>query len=185
MKYLYRNSLKGYFVIVPPQYAQKYRKEWGKLPEMKGWLEPCTTDNNKAYCKYCKAVLTARLNDLYKHAKTGKHVSAARPFSPSRQQIIPFKSVDVVTDTQRKEGQLCLYAAMHTSISSINHLSDLHENTAVKVSLHRTKCTNIIKNVIGPYFFTSLLTDIDDSYYSLLIDESTDVSVNKMLGVVI
>lgn len=39
--------------------------------------------------------------------------------------------------------------------------------------------------VIGPYFYESLVKDIDDGYYSLLIDKSTDITVNKLLGVAI
>lgn len=47
------------------------------------------------------------------------------------------------------------------------------------------KCTNVINNVIGPYFYEILVKDIGDGYYSLLIDESTDITVNKMLGIAI
>ncbi|KAJ8914027.1 hypothetical protein NQ315_012051 [Exocentrus adspersus] len=49
--------------------------------------------------------------------------------------------------------------------------------------MHRTKCTAIINNVTGTYFMQELKNDIESSPYSILIDESTDISVTKYLGV--
>lgn len=51
--------------------------------------------------------------------------------------------------------------------------------------MHRTKCTGILKNIIYPYFQNNLKEDIGTSVYSLLLDESTDISVKKQLGVCI
>lgn len=53
------------------------------------------------------------------------------------------------------------------------------------IKLHRNKCKNIIVNVLAPHFIDSLRQDIGDSKFSLLIDESTDISVVKLLGVTI
>lgn len=170
---------------MPPQYIQKYRKKWEKLEVTKEWLNPCTSDSSKAYCKYCKVLLNAKLGDLIKHGQTLKHITASRPFSNKRQQMIPFQPIDTCTKEQRKEAQLSLYVAVHTSIASVDHLSELYKDTLFNINLHRTKCTNIIKNVIGPYFYESLVKDIGDGYYSLLIDESTDITVNKLLGIAI
>lgn len=97
----------------------------------------------------------------------------------------PFQPIDTCTKEQRKEAQLSLYVAVHTSIASVDHLNDLYKDTSFNISLHRTKCTNIINNVIGLYFYEALVKNISDGYYSLLIDESTDITVNKMLGIAI
>lgn len=51
--------------------------------------------------------------------------------------------------------------------------------------MHRTKCSSIILNVLAPFFISDLKKDIDLTKYSLLIDESTDVSVCKYLGIAI
>lgn len=53
------------------------------------------------------------------------------------------------------------------------------------LKLHRTKCSEIIKNALGPHFKKTLLTDIGSSKFSLIIDESTDITVHKYLGIVI
>ncbi|KAJ4934815.1 hypothetical protein JOQ06_007597 [Pogonophryne albipinna] len=51
--------------------------------------------------------------------------------------------------------------------------------------MHRTKCTEMINGVLAPYFLKKLVADVGDQRFSLLLDESTDVSVSKYLGVVI
>lgn len=49
--------------------------------------------------------------------------------------------------------------------------------------MHRTKCTYIICNTLNTHFENLLIKEINNQPYSLLIDESTDVSVLKFLGI--
>lgn len=53
------------------------------------------------------------------------------------------------------------------------------------LQLGRTKCGALIKNVLSPYFTKKLLEDIGSNYFSLIIDESTDIATKKQLGIVI
>ncbi|KAL0830039.1 hypothetical protein ABMA28_003497 [Loxostege sticticalis] len=52
-----------------------------------------------------------------------------------------------------------------------------------KNTIFQTPC--IIKNILAPHFYQELVDDIGDQEYSILIDESTDVSVSKLLGVTV
>lgn len=47
----------------------------------------------------------------------------------------------------------------------------------------RTKTTNIIKNVIAEEQYQGLIEILGNQYFNILIDESTDTSVNKLLCV--
>ena len=51
--------------------------------------------------------------------------------------------------------------------------------------MHRTKSTEMINSVLAPYFLKRLVADVGEQRFSLLLDESTDVSVSKYFGVVI
>ena len=51
--------------------------------------------------------------------------------------------------------------------------------------LHRTKCSGIIKHILGPVLHDELLQDMKGSFFSLVIDESTDVSDCQCLGVMV
>jgi len=53
------------------------------------------------------------------------------------------------------------------------------------LQLGRTKCTKLITRVLSPGFRKLLLEDLDNGKFSLLIDESTDVSTLPMLCLVI
>ncbi|XP_066941394.1 zinc finger protein 862-like [Macrobrachium rosenbergii] len=81
--------------------------------------------------------------------------------------------------------------AEHTSFLTVDHVSEackimFSDSSAVKnMKLHRTKCKNIIVNVLAPHFIVILKADIGAEKYSLIIDESTDISVIKLLGVTV
>lgn len=51
--------------------------------------------------------------------------------------------------------------------------------------LHRTKCTGLIKNVLAPNFHKELIADVGTSAFSLIIDESTDITMKKCLDMMI
>ncbi|CAH2101180.1 unnamed protein product [Euphydryas editha] len=51
--------------------------------------------------------------------------------------------------------------------------------------MHRTKCTQSINQVLAPHFRETLLQDIGSQKYGIILDESTDVSVSRYLGIVI
>lgn len=51
--------------------------------------------------------------------------------------------------------------------------------TGIKCS--RTKTTGIINNSMGPYVLKEIVKDLDKTFYSIIIDETTDVN-KKMFG---
>lgn len=134
-------------------------------------------------------ILQMRLSgqmDLINHSKTNKHTQAAEPFSSQRQQKLSF--CEQLSSSSAVEGSMALFLC---AIASCDHLGEMckhnfNDSEAAKgIKMHRTKCSEIIKNILGPYFNNELLSDIGDGKYSLLLDESNDVSVNKLLGIVI
>ena len=76
--------------------------------------------------------------------------------------------------------------ACHTSKCCIDFLGEIiGTDCDMDMSIHRTKCAALIKNVFAPCMFNNLLKDIGESRYSLIIDESTDISSVKQLCAVI
>lgn len=169
------------------KYSQKFRKEWLKMKEFSSWLCEVPGDSTKAHCKFCRCDILAKLSLISKHRETKKHKSAV----PC--QMAPLKSffVPKCDETAKVEASLALHICCHSSFNSCDHLVDLCKNaikdSAVtsKIKMHRTKCTAIVKNVLSIHFEQDLITDIGDNKFSLLLDESTDVTVSKLLGIVI
>ncbi|KAF7998479.1 hypothetical protein HCN44_010849 [Aphidius gifuensis] len=100
------------------------------------------------------------------------------------------KPVDTPISDQAKVAdiKLSIFAAKHMSILAVGHLSELIASETKgtgsyleNLRLHRTKCAAIIKYVVSPSLLSSLVTAIGDNKYSLIVDESTDVSCTKWM----
>jgi hypothetical protein len=79
----------------------------------------------------------------------------------------------------------------HMSINVIDHLGELIRanasagSTLSDLRLHRTKCSRLIDYVLSPSLREELQEDVKNSYFSILADESTDISVDKNLCICI
>ena len=60
--------------------------------------------------------------------------------------------------------------------------ADMHN---ADIRLHRTKCRALTCNVLAPCLLDELVQDINKTSYSLIIDDSTDISTRKLLCVVV
>ncbi|KAF0702290.1 Uncharacterized protein FWK35_00022725, partial [Aphis craccivora] len=65
----------------------------------------------------------------------------------------------------------------------MDHLCEIlkligNNSLLTNLKLHRTKCSaSLIKNVLGPTLLEDLVEDCNTGPYSLIVDESTDISV--------
>ena len=125
--------------------------------------------------------------DLKKHATAAAHVKfvQARSFQQPLNKV--FKPIVMTAERVRKRRELrfALFTAIKTSINSIDPLSEIIDDEFGPnvIKLHRTKCTYLIKNILGPYFKRELMKDLQASpCFSLLVDESTDISITKILA---
>lgn len=79
----------------------------------------------------------------------------------------------------------------HGSTLAVDHLGELltsldtNSVTMKGLQLHHTKCTRLLKQVIAPSLMQDLRDDIGNSFFSLIIDESINVSNIHCLGIVI
>lgn len=142
-------------------------------------------------CKYCLCLINSKKSTLISHAKSKKHQLACEPFSKGKQKVLNLKNQTVLQKARKAEARTALYIAQHTSINVVDHLhAQYHVNftdscIAENIQLHRTKTTAIINNVWFPFMKNELIKDIGDGSYSLIIDESTDISIIKYLGIII
>ncbi|XP_039303305.1 uncharacterized protein LOC120357262 [Solenopsis invicta] len=170
-------------------YEQKFRDAWLKDTELKDWLISVpSTVSNQAKCKICHALLNNHYSDLKRHNNSKKHkVNENIVFGKSQKKLV-CKNIESIEE-KHAEVKLALYVACHTSINAVDHLNEVCKiafpgNTS-NLRLHRSKCTCILNNVLAPYFQHNLITDIGSSTFSLIIDESTDISTQKYLVVAV
>ncbi len=144
------------------------------------------SNDTRACCLYCKTEFCAKLSDIKKHAAAQKHTEKSKPYNQASQSTLPFFSKNIDT-LKQAEATMAMAIAEHCSILSCDHIGKACKAafSAKHCWMHLTKCTEIINGVLAPYFLKRLVSDIGDSKYSLLLDESTDVSVSKYFGIVI
>lgn len=126
-----------------------------------------------------------------RHSRTKKHIKSMQPFGRVnvKQTELSFVPKEA-SEMQKAQGRLSLYVAVHSSFLVVNHLAEVcklefADSKAANFSLHRTKCANIINNILAPHFIDNLLHDMNGVSYSLILDEGTDISTEKLLGVIL
>ena len=92
------------------------------------------------------------------------------------------------TDNEKcADISIAVFVAMHSSVRAVDHLTEVLKKHCPgtplsKLHLKRTKCSSIILNVLEPVFMSELISEIGDKPYSILVDESTDVSSDKYMA---
>lgn len=184
--------------MAKPQYKQKFCQACLKDPPLQNRLIRVKRSTEiLGKCKVCNRIISNRRSnrisneDLKNHRSSKIHqkneLLKIKSKPKPQPKILPFqRDADLFMSKQAK-ARLSLFIAQHTSNISdhlINACKKCFDGKAVE-NLHvdRTKYSGVIKNIIEPFFFEDLKTDVGDSKYSLIIDEST--TVNKYLGIII
>ncbi|KAL3198940.1 hypothetical protein MRX96_001517 [Rhipicephalus microplus] len=168
-------------------YSQKFRTEWLKDPLISKWLSAkCLVMENKLRRASTAAVNSAAdIRNLKAHANIKNHRELVGSSSIQKQLGLSFTTKRQVQPGNAAEGRTALFIAEHSSIMTADHLCKLYKKSfpdseaARAYRMRHSKCASVIKNVLGLHFKVDLVQDIGNSYYTLIIDESTDISVTK------
>ena len=142
---------------------------------------------HKSHCKYCDCDLKAKYEDLKHHISSKKHAERL-----SGRKVTPLTNIFKCIKqnaSSKVEGSIAMFLSCHCAIANCVHLIDMLKNNigdskvVNNVKMYRSKCKNVIKNIFCSHFEENLKCDIGSNKYSLLLDESNDVSVTKLLGV--
>ena len=151
------------------------------------WNVYCLGISERAYCKACRIELKPHKSVLKTHENTPSH--KAKCDKSGHDNINKhFKKVETPA-TKKAELLLTAQNVMHgASFLSINHLTDIVKDQGKgsilqDIRLQRAKASSLAKNVIGPGIKDTIQDQMVGQKYSVLIDESTDVSSEKLLAV--
>ncbi|XP_014780700.1 uncharacterized protein LOC106876603 [Octopus bimaculoides] len=148
------------------------------------WSEPSETKIER----YCE--IQGSVTHLGRQGKMDKHIKNVNSENKSGKLtdfLQPATSVHI-TNIAAPEPKLCSLIAEHNlPVRLMNHLPGLIQTACpyskmVKgIKCARTKATQIYKNVLGPYYFENLIKQLKECKFSLIVDETTDVSTKKQL----
>ena len=147
------------------KYKKHYNPKWENEKGLKEWIRRVPGDDTRVLCTICNKTQRAHHADLIKHSKSVAHVTAVKGRGSGAAKFLAAKvtvqPVDLSQNVNQKSTDLKLatYVACHTSINAVDHLGETVSSCAEScqcgknylktLQLHRTKCTNLIKNVIG------------------------------------
>lgn len=172
------------------KYVQKYSSHWET--EFK-WCQK-SLNSNFPYCRVCNKEIKGNRAHLERHERNALH----------KKQVLSKSKVVAVDNLLQKslvknanaikvgELKLAAFVAEHDlSFNVMEHLPKLlrsickDSEIATGVKCSRTKTTEIITNTIGPYVLNNIVKDLNKTFYSVIIDETTDISTKKCLAVLV
>ena len=161
----------------------------------KSWLQPVAKNPSKAYCKVCKRELAAVVTALRKHNETAYHKEKVSilvdPTLNRIDSMLPVRRSPVAGSLRDAEMRMASFISEHNlSFNVMDHFSDLlpklcpDSEIAAHFKCKRTKAKSIVKNALSTHFHEELVKCLQNTHFSMIIDETTDVSACKDLAIV-
>ncbi|XP_068203116.1 zinc finger MYM-type protein 6-like [Palaemon carinicauda] len=177
-------------------YEHKFQLKWLQDSTFSSWIIQSKKCSNKAYCTACECEISESITLLERHGSTEKHKKNILLRNQSKKLTSFFQAGAGLSSRTRFEKQvasiklkMCAFIAEHNLLISVmDHLPGFIANVASdpKVVINAVKCvktkaSGIFKNVMGETNFSDLVARLKNTKFSLIIDESTDLSTLKDL----
>lgn len=167
---------------------REFQNAWLDESIFKGWLAPHPAEN-KALCMLCNKTIRCCKTDLIKHSQTVKHIEKINSgnFKATFKDSLSHKE-----QVKRAEIKIATFIAEHNvAFQVVDHLIPLLKDICIKpevvqdLSLARHKCASIVKNITAKRETEKIVEYLKISKFSILIDESTDISDTKLMCVLV
>ena len=173
------------------KYEHKFQEKWLHDSRFTAWVCRSKKSENKAFCNVCNCEVAGSVTLLERHSKTEKHLKNFQSREKSKKVTSffqPSASSKFEKQVAAAELKLCAFVAEHNlPIAIMDHLPGLLANAAPdskiasSVKCARTKTTFVFRQVMSTSYFNDLLFHLKKNKFSLIIDESTDLSTTKHL----
>lgn len=175
--------------------SEKKRKLW------KPKLNPATLISQFAWideskkiptCKVCNKEVTGGLFHIKRHAKTSNHIRKYNAIKKTPCIESSFVDNKTVNSVKRAELKFAAYVCDHNlPFLVMDSLPTLCKNIfpdskiAKDVKMKRNKTTDLVVETIAPFFKSQIIADLKSNTFTLIIDETTDISIKKSLIVLV
>ncbi|KYN29921.1 hypothetical protein ALC57_00622 [Trachymyrmex cornetzi] len=174
------------------KYSQKYRSEWENHNEFKSWLKRSNKGLSYFHCKICSVDCIGGLDAIKKHAASIKHIKTVKSVQmPVINMQFVKKAKETMSKTKDFEYKIASFITEHDiSFNTCDHLTKLIKSinpdaeAVQNIKCNRTKCTQLIKDVIGQKAFEEIIAKLKIHKFSLIVDESTDHNCVKHLAII-
>lgn len=157
---------------------QAFREEWLKGSAYISWLSKAE-DPFSAYCKICRKTFVARKHVLDRHMTSNEHTCMRSLEGAAGAAGAASYSEEV----KRAEIRYALDVIDHNrSFYSYRHFVGMSQKAAPRcevfkgLTFKQTKIAAIVKNIISKYIVSETISALQNKYFSILMDESTDIA---------
>ena len=176
-------------------YNQAFKSDWLNDPELKDWIKPDPADRFVVYCTVCDSKMkNCNKSGLMAHKETSKHM---KNFEAKKKSLsIKCFTRKQVEDPQDKvdnaELLLSAFMAEHgMPFSQADHLIEVMKkmfpecDTVKKMTMKKTKVSYVMQYGLASEERQEIVEICRENKFSLMIDESTDISVTQILAVMV
>ncbi|KAG7154707.1 hypothetical protein Hamer_G015069 [Homarus americanus] len=172
---------------------QSFRDVWLKNEDFQPWLSRVEDNPSRAFCNICKREVSAELTSIKRHKTTKMHaVYEASEKQEVQQERIPVHQGNYVANGVAVATILfvCLIAELNLLFTTADHLVDLMKRMildsviAEDMNMKRTKCTEVVRT-LGWCATEDLLDKLRENKFSIIVDETTDISTMKASSVLV
>lgn len=170
----------------------KFQDAWLLNPDFQPWLTRADGDPTKAYCTFCKRGIGAEITTLRRHKKTKLHATSedmAHTVSPEADPAPP--ATHTTNAVALATVLLCCFLAENNlPFSLADQLVSVQKRMfpdsiiAQTMSVRRTKCTEVVR-ALGKAANEELVKKLRVCKFSIIIDETTDISSTKSCAIVV
>lgn len=175
------------------QKPKVFQDSWLKDDAFKGWVKKIDGDPYHAICSACdnKKIVCGK-TELERHAAGKGHEKAVKALKTIRtlESVVgPAKKHS--DDVKRAEIQMAGFFAGHNvAFATADNLIAVQKKAfpdsriVQDMTLGRDKCNAIVRNVIGKTETEGIVKDLRETFFTVLVDESTDTGNDKSMVVV-
>lgn len=155
---------------------KKFNSKWLADPLFKDWLARDSKNEHLCKCLPCNVILKAGKSDLKKHITTKKHGINIKGINKKQQKLTELFAQEISARKEKQEHEkkvktfelmLSVFFAEHNAaFLLIDHLIPVLQKGApdskiiADMRLKRTKCTNIVKRVLGAHEKNQILAEL-------------------------
>lgn len=176
--------------VLKPEIKQQFHDAWLQDTKFKFWLQKVPDNALKAKCRMCNKEMTPDKSVLIKHAGNAKHIEKCNAVKSVNLRISVFltETTDLPRNQEVKRAEINIvgflmehnisFKVLHLFTEVLKHcITD--SKIVEEMALKRTKGTVIATKVISATAKENLAQKFKDTKFSIMSDESTDISTTK------
>jgi len=169
----------------------KFQKQWLEMKQFQPWLCEVLHNNKLFFCSFCDKSMSARLSSIYEHAKSAAHVIKEKNVEKKQTDEAVTMTDETLSFEERKKAAEIKFAAfiaehnisLQTAPEILKFFQQIGKdiNVLQSMTMSRIKCQKIISNVLCPIETDRVVDIIQNTKFTIFIDETSDISNQKWM----